>query len=119
MWPTLDKWEPNYTNNIEIYEGESTEFTCIYNASTNPNITITSWKFKEYYLHHNSSHYTMTTTHGNANYVISRLNLSDVSPEHAGTYSCQCVYNRDKIYGKGEFHSRAKSFHLKVKSGQH
>ena len=119
MLPTLDKWVPS--SSVEVLEGHSTEFTCIYNASTNPNITITTWKFEEEYLQHNSAHYTMTTKYGtdpaNANHVLSKIQLSNVALDNAGTYSCQCVYNRSTIYSKHTFDSETKSFHLKVKSG--
>ena len=118
--PTLDKWMPS--SSIEVDEGHSTEFICIYNASTNPNITITTWKFEEEFLQHNSDHYTMTTESGtdpiNANQILSKLQISNVASDDAGTYICQCVYNKSTIYGEETFYSGAGSFHLKVKSGQ-
>ena len=128
MLPTLDKWLP-YPNNdsIEVDEGHSIEFTCIYNASTNRNVTMATWNFKEDYLKHNSSRHTMTTEYGtdpaNAKRILSRLILSNVVPDDAGTYTCQCVYNSDIIYNKETFCSGTESFHVKVKpkvkSGQH
>ena len=123
--PTLDKWFPN--SSVEIDEGQSTKFICTYNASTNPNVTITTWKFEEDFLQHNSSHYIIITEYGydpiNPNHVLSRLILSNVVSDNAGIYTCQCVYNRDIIYSKGIFYSGTESFNVKVKpkveSGQH
>ena len=118
--PTLDKWVPNST--VEVDEGHSTEFTCIYNASTNPNIRIASWKLEDF-LQHNSDHYTMITMNGtdpiNANRILSKLKISNVASDNAGTYTCQCVYNASTIYDEKTFYSETASFHLKVKSGQH
>ena len=122
VYPTIDKWLPSSSKSVEIYEGDSTEFTCIYNASTDPNITIITWKFEENYLQHNSSHYTMITDYGtdpaNANQVLSKLQLSNVVPDNTGTYSCQCLYNGSMIYGNRKFYSRAENFHLEVIPGQ-
>ena len=66
----------------------------------------------------------MTTKYGtnpaNANCVVaSKLILLNVTSADDGTYTCQCVYNRDIIYNEGEFYSRAKAFHLKGITGQH
>ena len=119
--PTLDKWAPNST--VEVDKGHSTEFTCIYNASTNPNITMATWKFEEDFLQHNSDHYTMVTINGtdpiNANRILSKLKISNVASDNAGTYTCRCVYNTSTIYGEKTFYSETGSFRLKVKSGQH
>ena len=123
MLPILDKWRPNPSNSVEIDEGHSTELICIYNASTNSNVTNTTWKFEEDFLQHSSSHYIMSTEYGydpiNPNHVLSRLMLSNVVLDNAGTYTCQCLYNSDKLYTKGTFYSRAETFHLKVIPGQH
>ena len=106
MYPTLVEQLPPNANNtcIELYEGHSTEFGCKYTASTDPNVTITTWKFNEVPLQHNSSHYTIITDYGtdpiNANSVLSRLKLSNAVAENAGTYTCQCGYNSD-VYNKG------------------
>ena len=117
MRPTLDM--PSYSS---VIEGHSTEFTCIYNASTNLNLTITTWKFEEDYLQYNSTHYTMTTEFGtdpaNVNRILSKLILSNVVADNAGTYTCQCVYNREMMYSKGTVYSETKIFYLEVKSGQ-
>ena len=126
MLPTLYKWLP-YNDSVEVDEGHATEFKCIYDASTNPNITMATWNFEEDYLEHNSSHYTMITEYGtdpaNADRILSRLILSNVALDNAGTYTCQCIYNRDIIYSKETFCSGAESFRVKVrpreKSGQH
>ena len=65
----------------------------------------------------------MTTEYGtdpaNGNRILSKLKISNVTPDIAGIYTCQCVYNSDNIYGKAEFYSRAETFHLKVKPGQY
>ena len=37
----------------------------------------------------------------NANSVLSRLILSNVVAENAGTYTCQCGYHSHVIYNKG------------------
>ena len=109
---------------MEIDEGQSTRLTCIYNASTSPNVTITTWKFEDF-LQHNSSHYTLITKYDpfNPNHVLSTLILSNVVSDNAGTYTCQCVYNSDIIYSKEIFYSGTKSFNVtvkpKVESGQH
>ena len=128
MLPTLDKWLP-YPNNesIEVDEGQSIELRCMYSASTNPNVTMATWKYNEDFLQHNSAHYTMITEYGtdpaNANGIMSRLILLNVAPDDAGTYTCQCVYNSDIIYNKEMFCSGTERFHVKVKpkvkSGQH
>ena len=48
MEPVIDTWDPKLNEKcIELDEGQSTIFTCIYNASTNPNVTIPTWKFNE------------------------------------------------------------------------
>ena len=104
---------------MEVDEGQSVEFTCVYNASTNPNVTITTWKFDADFLKHNSSHYTLTTRYGNdpinVNHVLSKLLLSDVIPDNAGTYVCQCSYSQI-IYNKNNHvTSGANSFCLNVK----
>ena len=127
VFPTLDKWLPSPNNSVEIDEGQSTEFMCVYNASTDPIITMTTWKFEEDYLEHNTSHHIMTTEYGtdpaNANRVLSKFILSNVGLGNAGTYTCRCVYNRNIIYSKEPVYSGAESFHVKVKprakSGQH
>ena len=123
MYPTLDKHIPSANNKcVELTEGQSTEFTCIYNASTDPNITITTWEFNEVLLEHNSSHYTMTTQYGNdpanINRVLSRIVLSNVKHDNAGTYICQCAYNPKVIVDDKDVVSEAASVCLKVKSGQ-
>ena len=120
MLPTLDKWLP-YPNDdsVEVDEGQSIEFACIYDASTNPNITMATWKFNKDTLQNKSNRYTMITEYGtdpvNTNHVSSRLILSTVVPDNAGNYTCQCIYNRDIIYSEGEVRLRAETFHLKVK----
>ena len=79
VYPTLVEQLPSNAKNkcIEHYEGKSTEFGCKYRASTDPNVTITTWKFKEIPLHHNSSHHTIITDYGtdpiNINSVLSGL----------------------------------------------
>ena len=119
VYPTLVEQLPSNLNSkcIEVNEGQSTEFGCKYLASTNPNITITTWKFNEVPLQNNSSHYTMLTDYGtdpiNANSVLSRLLLSNVVAENAGTYTCQCGYNSHVIYNKGIVSDTGK-FCLKV-----
>ena len=120
--PTLDKTLPvAYNQCVELNEGQSTEFTCIYNASTNPDVTITTWKFNNRLLKHNSSHYTMTTEydsdHSNLNRVLSRLRLLNVIPDNTGTFTCQCAFISNVI--DEEVVSEAASFCLKVKPGWH
>ena len=119
MYPTLDT-NPN-NQCVEVKEGRSIQFTCIYNASTNSNITITTWKFNEELLEHDSSHYTMITQYGsdpvNFNRVLSRITLSNVIHDNAGTYTCQCAYNPKFVNDKGIV-SDAANFCLKVKPGQ-
>ena len=104
---------------VELTEGQSTEFTCIYNASTDPNVTIATWEFNEELLEHDSSHYTMTTQYGsdpvNVNHVLSRITLTNVKHDNAGTYTCQCVYNPKVIVDDQAVVSEAASFCLKVK----
>ena len=124
MIPTLDKWLPSPNTSVEIDEGYFTEFTCIYNASTNPNITIAIWKFNGRILDDNSSHYEMITKYGtdpaNTYHILSVLNLLSIATENAGNYTCQCIYNTSTLYSKEQFYSEAKSFHLKIKPvGQH
>ena len=81
-WPTLVSQLPSQY--VELNEGEAINLTCIYHASTNPNVTITTWKFNEEILDHNSSHYTVITNYGGSddplyhNRVSSRLIISDV-----------------------------------------
>ena len=106
--PTLHKWVPDPSSKcVELHEGQSTEFICIYTASTNPNITVTTWKYNGEPLQHNSSHYTMITIYGtdpiNANHVSSRLVFSNVTTDNNGTYTCQCGYkiinhNQDIVF---------------------
>ena len=120
VYPALDKWIPGPNNQcIELTEGQSTEFTCIYTASTNPYVTNTTWKFNGELLKHNSSHYTMITQYGNGpinlNRVLSRITLSNVVPDNAGTYACQCGYNSSVINEKENVVSEAANFCLRVK----
>ena len=119
--PTLEKWSNDHC--IELNEGQSTEFTCIYHASTNPNITITTWRFNEELLEQNLSHHTVVTKYGidpiHRKSVLSRLVLSNVIPNNNGTYTCQCVYNSTVIAShKDNVVSRAASFCLEVNPGQ-
>ena len=120
--PTLDKWSKNQC--VELSKGHSTEFFCIYNASTDPNITITTWRFNEELLEQNSSHYTMITRYGGSdplhrNQVFSTLIISNVIPALNGTYTCQCEYNSTALINqKDNVVSRAASFCLKVIPGQ-
>ena len=121
MYPALDKRIPSLSNHcVELSEGQSTEFTCVYNASTNQSVTITTWKFNEELLKHNSSHCTMITQYGNDpvnfNRVLSRITLLNVKPNNTGTYTCQCVYNSKVIVNDEEgIVSEAANFCLKVK----
>ena len=119
VYPTLDT-NPN-NQCVEVKEGQSIQFTCIYNASTDRNVTITTWKFNEELLEHDSSHYTIITHYGsdpvNFNRVLSRITLSNVIPDNAGTYTCQCAYN-PKIFNDKDVVSEAANFCLKVKPGQ-
>ena len=116
--PTLDKTFPIANDQcIELSEGQSTEFTCIYNASTNPSVTITTWRFNGKLLEHNSSHYTIITQYNNSNRVLSRLTLLSVSHDNTGTYTCQCAFNSSVV--DKEVVSEAANFCLNVKSGQH
>ena len=91
--------------------GQSTEFACRYVASTNPNITITVWKFNAELLQHNSSRHTIITDYGKI-HVWSRLILSSITTNDTGIYTCQCSYNLN-IYNKG-ITSNTTSFCLKV-----
>ena len=54
----------------------------------------------------------------NLKHVLSKLILSNLKPDHAGTYTCQCVYS-SKVYvsGKDNIGSEAASFCVKVNSG--
>jgi len=117
IYPTIDRWYPNNDKGIEHDEGQSTEFTCVYNASTDPSVTITSWIFNENRLTHNTSHYSITTQYGadpaNINHVKSTLKLSKVVPDDSGTYVCQLAYNSQIIYDKKEV-SSSTSFCLRV-----
>ena len=71
---------------VELYEGQSTKFTCIYIASTNSSVTITTWTYNDETLQHNISHYTMLTEYGtdpiNVNHVSSRLVFSNVTADN-------------------------------------
>ena len=121
--PTLDQSLSSPNNRcVELIEGQSTEFTCIYNASTNPNIAITTWRFNGELLEQNSSHYTMITKPGydpiNLNRVLSRLILSNLVSDNSGTYSCQCAYNSTAIAGHNHVVSKANNYCLKVNPGQ-
>ena len=123
-YPTLYKTYPNASSHcIELNEGQSTEFTCIYHASADPNVTITTWKFNEELLEqNNSSHYTVVTKYGidplHRNSVLSRLILSNLKPDNAGIYTCQCVYSSNVyVNGKDNIGSEAASFCVKVDPG--
>ena len=65
----------------------------------------------------------MTTQYGsdpvNFNCVLSRIVLSNVAHDNAGTYTCQCVYNPKVIIDDKDVVSEAASICLKVnKPGQ-
>ena len=125
VYPTLDKWLPTPNNKcIELDEGHSTELTCTYTASTDPNITIPTWKFNEELIRHDSNHYTITTYYGNdpinINHVFSKLTLSKATHDNTGTYTCQCAYNRMSIDSDNPHKnivSNPVSFCIKVKPG--
>ena len=118
--PTLHKWLTDPSSKcVELHEAQSTEFTCIYIASTNPNVTITTWKYNDKPLRRNSSHYTMITIYGtdpiNAHHVSSRLIFSNVTVDNTGTYTCQCGYNQNVIINHDQdIVSNTTSFCLKV-----
>ena len=115
-YPTLDEWLPTNPSNkcIEVCVGQSTKFACRYVASTDPNITITAWKFNAELLQHNSSRRTIITDYGTitADHVLSRLILSSVTTNDTGIYTCQCSYHLNN-YKKGIV-SNTTSFCLKV-----
>ena len=121
--PTLDQSLSSLNKRcVERNEGQSAELTCIYNASTNLNITITTWRFNGELLKENLSHYTIITKPGgdprNLNRVLSRLILSNLTSDNGGTYTCQCVYNSTAIAGhKDNMFSKANSYCLKVNPG--
>ena len=116
--PVLHKWHPPSSKCVELYEGQSTDFTCIYTASPNSSVTITTWTYNDETLPHNTSHYTMLTEYGtdpiNANHVSSSLVFSNVIANNTGTYSCQCGYNQNIISNNQEIVSNTTSFCLKV-----
>ena len=115
MYPVIDTWDP-IDKYIELDEGQSTTFTCIYTASTNSSVTITTWKFYENFLS-NSSHYTITTRYDdplNINHVKSILRLSDVVNGNTGSYTCQCGYNPSVINVNSNINSNTVTFSLKV-----
>ena len=73
-------------------------------------------------LEHNSNHYTITTQYANdpvnVNRVLSRIVLSNVKHDNAGTYTCQCVYNPKVIVDDKDVVSESASFCLEVKPDQ-
>ena len=115
MYPVIDTWDP-IDKYIELDEGQSTTFTCIYTASTNSSVTITTWKFYEMSLQINSSHYTDITKY-DSSLVISILKLSNVTTNDTGNYTCQCGYNPSVINVNSDvnkINSNTVTFSLKV-----
>ena len=101
--------------------GHATTFTCTYNASSDPTITITKWSIDGVVIMHNTSHYTMTTEYGinELDQVRSTLNISNVTTGNSGKYACWCEYNESLIYAKKVFRSNTESMCLKVHAGMH
>ncbi|XP_065885359.1 uncharacterized protein [Dysidea avara] len=99
--------------------GHATTFTCTYNASSDPTITITKWSIDGVVIMHNTSHYTMTTEYGinELDQVRSTLNISNVATGNSGKYACWCEYNESLIYAKKVFRSNTESMCLKVHAG--
>ena len=102
--------------------GHSTTFTCIYNASSDPYMTVTMWSLNGTLLTHNTSHFTMITVF-NFDYlhpdkVRSTLTISNVNHGISGTYTCWCEYNKSLIYENEMFRSNTASVNLTVISGK-
>ena len=105
----------------DLTTGHSTTFSCTYNASSDPNITITMWSLNGTLLTHNTSHFTMITEF-NFDYlhpdkVKSKLIISNVNHSISGTYTCWCEYNKSLIYENEVFRSNSTSVCLRVATG--
>jgi len=102
-------------------EDSSTQFSCTYNASTDPNITITKWSVNDKAIPHNTSHYTLITEYGidDLDLVKSMLIISNVVDDISGTYkfTCWCEYNKRVIYAGKVVRSISKKMCLTVHKG--
>jgi len=103
----------------DLTTGHSTQFTCVYNASSNPNVTITLWRLNDKLLTHNTSHYTLITEYGvdDLDKVRSTLIISNAGSAISGTYTCWCEYNQSMIYENELFRSSSASVCLRVGAG--
>ena len=103
----------------DLTTGHSATFTCTYNASSDPTITITMWSVNGVLLTHNTSHYTMITEYDvdQLDQVKSMLIISNVNHGINGTYTCWCEYNKSLIYGNEVFRSNPASVCLRVATG--
>ncbi|XP_065885346.1 uncharacterized protein [Dysidea avara] len=103
--------------------GHSTIFTCTYNASSDPYMTVTMWSLNGKLLTHNTSHFTMITEfyfdYLHPDQVKSTLIISNVNHGIGGTYTCWCEYNKSMIYENEVFRSGTASVNLTVISGSH
>ena len=74
-------------------------------------------------LTHNTSHYTLITEYKFDYFypdkVRSTLNISNVTTDISGTYTCWCEYNQLMIYGNEMFRSNTFSVFLEVISGKY
>jgi len=103
----------------DLTAGHSTQFTCVYNASSNPNVTITFWRLNDKLLIQNTSHYTLITEYGidDLDKVRSTLIISNAVSGIDGTYTCWCEYNQSMMYGNKLYRSSSASVCLRVGAG--
>ena len=102
--------------------GHSTRFSCTYNASSVPNLTITRWSVNGVVIPHNTSQFTLITEYGiyELDEVKSTLIISNVNYGNDGTYTCWCEYNSSLIFNNKLFRSAYSSVRLKVTAaGEH
>ena len=117
--PTIVEFPDSACENLTT--SHSTKFSCTYNASSDPNITIAMWSVNGTLLTHNTSHYTMITEYGidEHDQVRSTLTISNVNHDIGGTYTCWCEYNKSLIYGNEMYRSSSAGTCLRVVTGKH
>ena len=104
----------------DVAMGNSVQFSCTYNASSDPNITITRWSFDNKLLSKNTSHYKLITEYGfdQLDQVRSTLIISNAINDIGGTYTCWCEYNQSLIYENKLFRSSYASVCLRIGAGE-
>ena len=104
---------------------QDVRFTCEFEASTQPGVSIVVWLKDDFAVLHSSSHYTISNTpvtgssiNENTDHFISTLSISSVTDDDEGKYSCYCYYNKTIVTSTKQEYIRStpKSANLNINS---